>query len=346
MKITYCLGILLIMLGIGLAACVPSDNAAEKTLFIGPQSVSCSGVAPQTCLLVKENQSQNYSLFYDNIQGFCYEPGYSYIITVKEESVNNPPADASSKKWTLLEVVSKTGNVTASSLEDVSWSLDSLLNIEGETVCALPSTEVTALFKNGRVSGNAGCNNYGAAYETNGDYLTIGPIMSTLMMCVDGGVSRQESDYLKALNNSASYNISGNLLRIMNSNGTVILTYSVVQPTPLVGTLWQMTSYNNGKGGLVSDLSSINTTAIFSEVGNLAGSAACNQYHTTYQVNDSQIRIGPVATTRMMCPESVMQQEMEYLNALQSAASYEIQGSDLILFNANDTKAVTYQSPG
>jgi heat shock protein HslJ len=245
-----------------------------------------------------------------------------------------------------LEVVSKTGNVTASSLEDVSWSLDSLLNIEGETVCALPSTEVTALFKNGRVSGNAGCNNYGAAYETNGDYLTIGPIMRTLMMCVDGGVSRQEGDYLRNLNDSASYNISGNLLRIMNSNGTVILTYSVVQPTPLVGTLWQMTSYNNGKGGLVSDLSSINTTAIFSEVGNLAGSAACNQYHTTYQVNDSQIRIGPVATTRMMCPESVMQQEMEYLNALQSAASYEIQGSDLILFNANDTKAVTYQSPG
>jgi len=41
-----------------------------------------------------------------------------------------------------------------------------------------------------------------------------------------------------------------------------------------------------------------------------------------------------------------MQQEMEYLNALQSAASYEVQGSDLILFNANDTRAVTYQSQG
>jgi heat shock protein HslJ len=243
-------------------------------------------------------------------------------------------------------VVSKTGNVTASSLEGVSWSLDSLLNSEGEMVCALSNAEVTALFKDGRISGKAGCNNYAAEYVSNGSNLTIGPIISTLMMCVDEGVSRQESDYLRDLNDTASYNISGNLLRIMNSNGTVILTYSVVQPTPLTGTLWQMTSYNNGKGGLVSDLSSINTTAIFSEDGNLAGSAACNQYHTTYLVNDSQIEIGPVATTRMMCPEPVMQQEMDYLNALQSAASYEIQGSDLILFNANDTKAVTYQSPG
>jgi heat shock protein HslJ len=102
-----------------------------------------------------------------------------------------------------------------------------------------------------------------------------------------------------------------------------------------------MISYNSGKEGLVSDLSSINTTAIFSEDGNLAGSAACNQYRATYQVNDSQTRIGPIATTRMICPEPVMQQEMEYLNALQSAASYDIQGSDLILFNANDTRAVT-----
>lgn len=346
MKSAYCLGILLIMLGIGLAACVPSENAAQKTLYIGPQSVSCSGAGPQMCLLVKENQSQNYSLFYDNIQGFCYGPGYSYIITVNEESVNNPPADASSKKWTLVEVVSKTGNVTASSLEGVSWSLDSLLNSEEEAVCALPNAEVTALFKDGRISGKAGCNNYAAEYVSNGSNLTIGPIISTLMMCVDEGISRQESNYLRDLNDTASYNISGNLLRIMNANATVILTYSVVQPTPLTGTLWQMTSYNNGKGGLVSDLSSINTTTIFSEDGNLAGSAACNQYHATYQVNDSRIRIGPVATTRMMCPEPVMQQEMDYLNALQSAVSYDIQGSDLILFNANDTKAVTYQSPG
>jgi heat shock protein HslJ len=152
-----------------------------------------------------------------------------YIITVTEESVNNPPADASSKKWTLLEVFSKTGNVTASSLEGVSWSLDSLLNNEGEAVCALPNAEVTALFQDGRISGNADCNNYAAEYVSNGSNITIGPMISTLMMCVDEGVSRQESDYLKALNSSASYNISGNLLVIMNFNGTVILTYSTFQ---------------------------------------------------------------------------------------------------------------------
>jgi heat shock protein HslJ len=194
MKSIHLLSILLIVLGIGLAAGMPSENADEKVLYIGPQSVPCYGVAPQMCLLVKENQSQRYSLFYDNIQGFCYEPGYSYVIRVKEESVSNPPADASSKKWTLFEVISKTGNVTASSLEGVSWSLDSLLNIKGETVCALPDAEITALFRDVRISGNAGCNRYDAAYKSNGSNLTFGPILSTLMMCVDKAISRQERE--------------------------------------------------------------------------------------------------------------------------------------------------------
>jgi len=237
----------------------------------------------------------------------------------------------------------QTDNLTVSSLEGVSWSLDSLLNSEGETVSVLPNTDVTAWFQDGRVSGNAGCNNYAAGYESIGNNLTIGPMSSTLMACPDENVSQQESDYLMDLGSAASYDISDNQLRIMNSSGAVILTYSVAQTIPLVGTLWNMTTYNNGMGALVSALSDINTTALFGSNGSLTGSAGCNRYQATYQTNDSQIKIGPTATTRMMCEESVMEQEIDYLNALQSAVRYETQADDLVLFNANDTKAVTFQ---
>ena len=235
------------------------------------------------------------------------------------------------------------GNVTASNLDGVFWTLDSLLNSEGETVSVLPNTEVTTLFQDGRISGNAGCNNYAAEYESIGYNLTIGPITSTLMMC-DENISNQETDFLSDLGNAASYSISGNQLRIMNSSEAVILSYSAAQPMPLVGTLWQMTSYNNGMGGLVSAQANINTTALFGKDGSLEGFAGCNQYHAAYQTNDSQIKIGPTATTRMACEETVMEMEMDYLNALQSAASYEVQAGDLTLFDANDTKAVTFKS--
>ena len=39
-----------------------------------------------------------------------------------------------------------------------------------------------------------------------------------------------------------------------------------------------------------------------------------------------------------------MEQESEYLTALQSAASYRIEGQDLSLLYANNTTAVTYKN--
>ncbi|QQY34713.1 DUF4377 domain-containing protein [Chryseobacterium gleum] len=60
------------------------------------------------CLQVKENDSENWTNFYSSIEGFTYEPGYEYVLKVKTEKIENPPADASSIRYTLVEQVSKT----------------------------------------------------------------------------------------------------------------------------------------------------------------------------------------------------------------------------------------------
>jgi heat shock protein HslJ len=173
-------------------------------------------------------------MFYSEINGFCFVPGYEYVIRIREEPVENPPADASSKKWTLVEVISKTGNITANGLVGTKWHLDTYMD-QGETVCILPDTEVTALFEANRISGNAGCNNYGGQYVVEGNGLNIIQVFSTLMLC-PGSISSQESIYLTNLQSAGSYNVSGNILRIMDSNGAAVLTYSVIQPLSLTGT--------------------------------------------------------------------------------------------------------------
>lgn len=83
--------------------------ANEKTLIIGSQTVDCSaGAGRMKCMQVKENASESWSNFYSHIEGFTYEPGYEYVLKVKTEKIANPPADASSIKYTLIEQVSKT----------------------------------------------------------------------------------------------------------------------------------------------------------------------------------------------------------------------------------------------
>lgn len=83
-------------------------NGDEKTFIVGPETADCTGVAPMKCLQVKEKQEENWTNFYSNIEGFTYEPGYEYILKVKTEKIANPPADASSIKYTLIRQVSKT----------------------------------------------------------------------------------------------------------------------------------------------------------------------------------------------------------------------------------------------
>lgn len=74
-------------------------------MWIGPDLVECEGVAPMLCMQVAYAEGDDYQLFYDQIDGFTHEEGTAYVIDVAITEVDNPPADASSLQYTLVEVV-------------------------------------------------------------------------------------------------------------------------------------------------------------------------------------------------------------------------------------------------
>jgi len=84
-----------------------SSSEDEKTFIIASQTADCTGVAPMKCLQVKEKESDKWENFYNNIEGFTYEPGFEYVLKVKTEKIENPPMDGSSIKYTLVQQVSK-----------------------------------------------------------------------------------------------------------------------------------------------------------------------------------------------------------------------------------------------
>jgi heat shock protein HslJ len=105
---------------------------------------------------------------------------------------------------------------------------------------------------------------------------------------------------------------------------------------PLEGTIWNLDSYMDDKGELVSVLPATEITAQFQD-GRVGGSAGCNSYFGSYHINGNTITIGPLSSTLMFCgePEGLMKQETNYLAALRSAAHYEITGSKLEMTNAD-----------
>ncbi|WP_300669586.1 DUF4377 domain-containing protein [Soonwooa sp.] len=86
-----------------------SENTSIKTLFVSAEQKDCSaGAGQQKCMLVREKPTDQWTYFYSNIDGFNYQPGYDYVLTVSTSKIENPPADSSSIKYTLIKQLSKT----------------------------------------------------------------------------------------------------------------------------------------------------------------------------------------------------------------------------------------------
>ncbi len=196
-----------------------ATSAVLKTLQVAPSRVECTGVGPQMCLQVRESANAAWTLLYDGIIGFDYEPGYLYEIRVKEEAVTNPPADASAVRRTLVSILSKTA--APPSLAGPTWRL---VTLEGRAV--LSSTRVTAVFADdSRVSGSGGCNRYFGRAAATGEQLAVGLLGTTLMHCGADGVMAQEGAYYGALEKAKAYRVVDGELRLGPAPGAVTLAY-------------------------------------------------------------------------------------------------------------------------
>lgn len=81
-----------------------------QTIWVDAKKVDCYGMVMMKCLRICKKEEQpleNWTSLYSSIIGFEYEEGYLYKLNVKIEKIQNPPADASNLKYTLIKVEEK-----------------------------------------------------------------------------------------------------------------------------------------------------------------------------------------------------------------------------------------------
>ena len=92
-------------------------------------------------------------------------------------------------------------------------------------VSTIAGTTITALFgTDGKVTGSDGCNTYNAPYTASATTVTVGIGTTTGMACPDD-VATQGRTYMAELQQSQTYQISGNQLTIFAASGQKILQY-------------------------------------------------------------------------------------------------------------------------
>lgn len=165
-------------------ACIPGQAQEAKTLYIADHLVDCIGVAPQKCMLVRESPDEPWGNFYGRIEGFEYQEGFNYEVRVEVFRIDNPPADASSIRYVLKEVVSKLPSDDAEMSSGQLSGTWKVIRITGlDTLSTSPTFNFIPEEK--RVAGSAGCNNYFASYEQTGKELRLGAAGLTRMACPD-----------------------------------------------------------------------------------------------------------------------------------------------------------------
>ena len=242
-----------------------------------------------------------------------------------------------------------------------TWTLARYRSDEG--LVEVPAdVHADARFADGRVSGSAGCNAFTAAYAgsevaTAGGGpgtghlagalrgpLRIGPCATTMMACPPPQAD-VERGFLAALAATAACAVDGGRMALLDQAGTIVAELVAAPADAYVGA-WEATGVNNGRQAVSGLVAGSTITLDLGSDGRVTGNATCNRYVGAYQVDGDGIAFGPLASTRMACPDDALAgQERAYLAALAVAVSWSARGDRLELRDADGALQATFRRP-
>ena len=114
-------------------------------------------------------------------------------------------------------------------LEATEWQATGINNGTGGVVSTETTDRATAVFEDGQVSGNGGCNQFHATYEIDGERITIGPAAATRKLCAEPeGIMDQEQEYLSAFSRATTYTLARDKLELRDEGGALQVGFRMV----------------------------------------------------------------------------------------------------------------------
>ena len=200
----------------------------DKVIWVNSHTQPCMGMGPMRCLQIQENDQINpdsWRNLFDGIDGFTFEPGYFYRLKIKETKLNpeEVPADASSIKRTLIEVLNKSKDPI--SPLNGKWMLLTLHSLSKEATSFKAYIEI----KDNKLSGTDGCNRIHSSFKENSfPNFSLKAIAQTKMLCPPNTMKIARA-FTQALEMANDYSIQNDRLIIKNVEG---MELAVFTPAP------------------------------------------------------------------------------------------------------------------
>jgi len=206
-----------------IAACAYETH--ERRLTVAPEPVPCADGTPGSCLHVTDALGDSWITRLDEIEGFTYEPGFTYELLVEDPTEAAEIEAASPPRPKLIEVLSRQASGAANpgkgaELGRTRWLLSALAPSD-RPAADWAQSGITAEFDvpGERLSGFAGCNDYSAALTLSGAGMEVAPPVATRKAC-PAPVMALEQEYLERIAGASAFAVSGDRLDLSLSDGS------------------------------------------------------------------------------------------------------------------------------
>lgn len=113
---------------------------------------------------------------------------------------------------------------------------------------------------------------------------------------------------------------------------------------PLAGTRWRLTFYGSA-GAETTVIEGTELTLDFEADNEVTGSAGCNDFAAQYVTTDASIVFSQIVSTEIFCSEGgVMDQEEAYLEALETAGTFERTEDELRIWYGDGQRILNFVS--
>jgi len=183
-----------------------------------------------------------------------------------------------------------------------------------------------------KITARAGCNSFFGDYRIEDDVLVIGELGGTLIGCPPE--LQDQDDWMAGfLDSRPSIALDGDILILAGPDATAVLQdREVAEPdVGLEGTRWIVDSVITADA--VSNVPQDVGAYLELSEGTVTGNGGCNTLNGTATVGEDTITFGPLATTRLTCPDQSL--EHEVLAVLSGEVAYEVDGNRVTLSNAS-----------
>jgi len=320
----------IMLLGI---ACSPAEKGA--IYWVNSYKVDCTGVGPMECLLIQKGDTRvegEWQNFYAQIEGFDYEPGFIYKLRIKEEKVENVPADASSVKYKLIEVLEKKRDERLAlngtwDAYKIKGSVIKLPRTRGAGV--IPQIEIS--IKEMSIGGINGCNDlHGNIISIKDNHIELGPIAVTNKMCPDMTIA---DSFNEAMNAVKKYQVEDGRLKLLAEDGSELLEFNKgVEAKVLINDIWVAETVD---GTSVQGNVNAPRLEVHAKQMEVMGTDGCNNFTGKIKkLTNKELVFEPLALTKKACPDMTIPDQFN--DALAQVRNYKITGLNLLLLNDLD----------